>query len=210
MMLSSSSSSRRRRRRRRRRRGTLADGFELAPVVGELFATAQDEAIAFRHDSIGTEHVFLALIGRNDETGRLLRGLGLELASVRADTRRIVGDGPAREGAFDAEALAAIGIDLHAVRERVEETFGEGALERASRRRGSCGAAGFGVAPRLKLALERAREDAARRQTPLSTAHVALSLGQQRDSVVACMLDARSITLERLHEALSASLDRIE
>lgn len=195
---------------RRRRRGTLADTFELAPVVGELFAAAQNEAIAFRHDYIGTEHVLLALIGRNDETGRALRGMGLELATVRADTRRIVGDGPAREGAFDAEALGAIGIDLQAVRQRVEETFGEGALERASRRRGSCGAAGFGVAARLKLALERARQDAGRRGTPLSAADVALSLGQQRDSVAARILDAHAISPERLHAALSDSLDASE
>jgi hypothetical protein len=38
---------------------------------------------------------------------------------------------------LDAEALAAIGIDLDEVRRRVEETFGPGALERtrAARRR---------------------------------------------------------------------------
>jgi hypothetical protein len=40
----------------------------LAPAVGELFAAAQEEAIAFRHDSIGTEHVLLALVRREDET----------------------------------------------------------------------------------------------------------------------------------------------
>jgi ATP-dependent Clp protease ATP-binding subunit ClpA len=191
----------------RRRRGKLAATFELSPVVGELFAAAQREAIAFRHDWIGTEHVLLAVLGRDDETGRTLRGFGLDLATVREDTRRIVGDGPAREAAFDADALGAIGIDLQAVRQRVEATFGEGALERASRRRGSCGAAAFGVAPRLKLALERARHDAARRSVPLSAADVALGLAQQRDSVAARILDAHAISPERLRAALGGSRD---
>jgi ATP-dependent Clp protease ATP-binding subunit ClpA len=194
----------------RHRRGKLAATFEFAPVVGELFVAAQNEAIAFRHDWIGTEHVLLALIGRDDETGRTLRGFGLELARVRDETRCIVGDGPAQEAAFDADALGAIGIDLQAVRQRVEATFGEGALERASRRRGSCGAAAFGVAPRLKLALERARQDAARRGTPLGAADVALGLAEQRDSVAARILDAHHIAPERLRAALGGSRDALE
>ena len=41
----------------RRRRSKLSETFDLAPVVGELFVAAQVEAIAFRHDWIGTEHV---------------------------------------------------------------------------------------------------------------------------------------------------------
>jgi ATP-dependent Clp protease ATP-binding subunit ClpA len=191
----------------RRRRGRHAETFELAPVVGELFAAAQAEAIAFRHDQIGAEHVLLALIGRGDETGRVLRGLGLQLEDVRADVRRIIGEGPVAEAAFDADALAAIGIDLQAVRGRAEEIFGKGALERASRRRGSCSAAAFGIAPQLKLALERARGDARRRGTPLGAADVALSLGELRDSLAARILDAHSISPERLRVALSG-LDR--
>jgi ATP-dependent Clp protease ATP-binding subunit ClpA len=194
----------------RRRRATLSATFERAPVVGELFVAAQNEAIAFRHDFIGTEHVLLALLGRDDETGRTLRGFGLTLAGVREDIRRIVGEGPAPEAAFDADALDAIGIDLHAVRQRVEATFGEGALERSARRRGSCSGAAFGVAPRLKLALERARQDATRRGMPLSAADVAFGLAQQRDSVAARILDENAIPPERLDAGLRASADTPE
>jgi ATP-dependent Clp protease ATP-binding subunit ClpA len=193
-----------------RRRTKLSETFELAPVVGELFAAAQDEATAFRHDWIGTEHVLLALLGRDDDAGRALRGLGLTLVGVREDTRCIVGEGPAPEAAFDADALGAIGIDLQAVRQRVEATFGEGALERASRRRGSCGGAGFGVAPRLKRALESARQEAARRGTPLGAADVALGIAEQRDSVAGRILDGRAISPERLRAALGGSLDTPE
>jgi ATP-dependent Clp protease ATP-binding subunit ClpA len=195
--------------RGRRRRSKLSESFELAPLVGELFATAQVEASALRHDYVGAEHVLLALLGRDDETGRMLRGFGLELAGVRDDIRRIVGTGPAREAAFDAQALDAIGIDLQAVRQRVEETFGEGALERASRRRGSCGGAAFGVAPHLKQALETARQDAARRGAPLGAADVVLGLVQQRDSVAARVLDAHAISPERLSAALAGEHRRL-
>ncbi len=185
-----------------RRRRTLATTVELAPVVGELFAAAQSEATALQHDRIGSEHVLFALVGCDDETGRVLRGLGLELTELRADTRRIVGDGPAPETAFDADALAAIGIDLDAVRQRVEATFGDGALERASRRRGQCGAAAFGVSPGLKQALERARQEAAARGTPVASADVAVALAAQRDPTAASLLDAHGISVERLRAAL--------
>jgi ATP-dependent Clp protease ATP-binding subunit ClpA len=195
---------------RLRHRPKLSETFELAPVVGELFAAAQDEAVAFRHDWIGTEHVLLALLGRDDDAGRAFRGLGLTLAGAREDTRRIVGEGPAPEAAFDADALGAIGIDLQAVRQRVEATFGEGALERASRRRGSCGGAAFGVAPRLKRALETARQEAERRGTPLSTADVAVALAEQRGAVAARILDGCGISPEHLRAALGGGRDTPE
>jgi ATP-dependent Clp protease ATP-binding subunit ClpA len=195
---------------RLRHRPKLSETFELAPVVGELFAAAQDEAIAFRHDWIGSEHVLLALLGRDDDAGRALRGLGLTLAGAREDTRRIVGEGPAPEAAFDADALDAIGIDLQAVRQRAEATFGEGALERASRRRGRCGGAGFGVAPRLKRALESARQEAERRGTRLGAADVALALAEQRDSVAARILDGCGISPEHLRAALGGGRDTPE
>jgi hypothetical protein len=107
-----------------RRRAKITQTFERAAVVGELFAAAQHEAASLRHDSIGTEHMLLALLGRTDETARTLRGLGLELAVVRDEIHHVVGEGAVQEDVFDAEALGAIGVDLHAVRQRVEETFG--------------------------------------------------------------------------------------
>jgi hypothetical protein len=58
------------------------------------------------------------------------------------------------------------------------------------------------VTPRLKQALESARQDAALRGTPLATRDVALGLAQQRESVAARILDAHGISLERLVAAL--------
>jgi ATP-dependent Clp protease ATP-binding subunit ClpA len=178
--------------------------FEPAPIVGELFSAAQSEAVAFRHDFIGSEHVLLALLGRDDQTGRALRRLNLDADGVRADIRRIVGEGPAPDEVFDADALRAIGIDLEAVRERAEAAFGGGALERARRRRGHCGGAGFGISPRLKQAIERASKETAQSGAELTAAAVALGLAHQRDSVAARILDAHGISPERLGAALRA------
>jgi ATP-dependent Clp protease ATP-binding subunit ClpA len=187
----------------RRRRAKRVAPVDLAPLVGDLFAAAQVEAIAFRHDAIGTEHVLLGLLQRDDAAGHALRKLGLDVAGVRGDVRRLVGDGPAPETVFDADALAAIGVDLGAVRERVEATFGEGSLERARRGEGRCGgAAGFGVSPRLKQALESARCAAAESHEELSAAHVLLGLARQRDSVAAQILEAHAISPPRIVAAL--------
>jgi ATP-dependent Clp protease ATP-binding subunit ClpA len=170
-----------------------------------LFVAAREEAGAFRHDCIGTEHFLLALLGRDDEAGRALRHLGLDAAGVRVDVRRIAGDGPTPDTVFDAGALDSIGIDLEAVRERVESSFGEGALERALRRRGTCGGGAFGVSPLLKQALERALRDATQRGVQPTAADVALGLALQRDSLAADILAAHSVSAERLRAALEAS-----
>jgi ATP-dependent Clp protease ATP-binding subunit ClpA len=186
----------------RRRPERSAQGA-LEPVVRELLAAAREEALAFRHDSIGTEHVLLALLRREDETGRALTHLGLDTAGVRAHVRRIAGDEPTPGAAFDADALGSIGIDLEAVRERIEASFGEGALDRASRRRGTCGGA-LGVSPRLKQALERALREAALRGDRPTAADVALGLVLQRESLAADILEAHAISPERLRTALDS------
>jgi ATP-dependent Clp protease ATP-binding subunit ClpA len=175
---------------------------DLAPIVGELFAPAQAEAIGYRHDFIGTEHVLLALVAREDRTGRVLRELGLDAAGLREEVRQIAGEGPRPEEVFDADALAAIGVDLDSVRALTEATFGAGSLERARGRHGRCGAAGFGVSPLLKQALQLARESAPRGRE-MTAADVALGLAQQRDSVAAQILDAHGVSPQRLSAALA-------
>ena len=47
-----------------RRRTKLSEAFELAPVVGELFAAAQDEAIAFRTYACPTISPMIHLVCR--------------------------------------------------------------------------------------------------------------------------------------------------
>src|SRR4051794_39379791 len=93
---------------------------------------AQRHARELRHGWIGTEHLLLALLDDHERrAARILLAHGVTGPWVRAGVERIVGRG---EPDLDADALATLGIDLDAVRERVERTFGAGAL--SGRRRG--------------------------------------------------------------------------
>jgi ATP-dependent Clp protease ATP-binding subunit ClpA len=73
----------------------------------------------------------------------------------------------------DAEALAALGIDLDAVRDRVEAAFGPGALERRGPER--AGRAPF--SRRAKKVLELSlRESLAMKQRSITDGHILLGL----------------------------------
>lgn len=92
----------------------------------EAVLHARQESRALGQRSIGTEHLVLALLVDNGGVAyTVLHACGLEHDEVLAEVRRLPGVGD------DTEALRSIGIDLDAVRARVEETFGEGALDRA-------------------------------------------------------------------------------
>ena len=135
----------------------------LRRVVAELFAAAQVEAIAFRHDFIGTEHVLLALLKRDDEVGRALRQLGLDTRgrAVRrpAPRRRRpgAGDGVRRRCARPRRSRSRCGARSASRRRSARARWSAPAA-----RSGRCGGGtAFGVSPRLKRALESARCDAA-------------------------------------------------
>jgi ATP-dependent Clp protease ATP-binding subunit ClpA len=90
---------------------------------------AQEECRQLGSSAVGTEHLLLAVWSDDDSPAvRALAQLGLRREDVR--------DELAATGAVsDAAALRTLGIDLDAVRERVEAAFGRGALDR---RPGGC------------------------------------------------------------------------
>ncbi len=87
---------------------------------------------------IGPVHMLYGLAAADGVATRALAGLGVNAAAVereigRASSASGASPGPLRpadEKAGDAEALAAIGIDLDEIRRRIEESFGPGALDR--------------------------------------------------------------------------------
>lgn len=91
-----------------------------AAVIG---AQAEARALGDRH--IGTEHVLLSS-PPPPRRGGALREHGLDADDLRtriAAVNRTGGD------VLDPDALRSIGIDLDAVREATEQSFGEGALD---------------------------------------------------------------------------------
>jgi ATP-dependent Clp protease ATP-binding subunit ClpA len=85
------------------------------------------------HHYIGTEHLLLALLEPPAGISyAVLSDAGLTVERVRSDIEAHLADARDRENTMlsreDAEALEAIGIDLDAVRAKIEESFGPGAL----------------------------------------------------------------------------------
>ncbi len=94
----------------------------------ETVISAQHERAALGHPFVGTEHLLLGLLNEGGGIAyTVLSRAGLRRDHVREEVRRLVNPPPLGEA--DAEALRTIGIDLDEVRARVEETFGEGALQ---------------------------------------------------------------------------------
>jgi ATP-dependent Clp protease ATP-binding subunit ClpA len=84
---------------------------------------AQEEARDLRAERIEPVHLLLALSRDPGRGGTALRAAGVESDRLRAAIARSRKD-------LDADALAAVGIDLDAVRSAAEEAFGPGALDR--------------------------------------------------------------------------------
>ena len=94
-------------------------------------------------DQIRPVHMLYGLAATDGVAARALAALGVDAAAVEHEieprrVRRVQGPRhrpargvPADETAeADAEALAAIGIDLDEIKRKIEDSFGPGALER--------------------------------------------------------------------------------
>ena len=86
-----------------------------------------------RGDQIRPVYMLHALASGEGVAARALVSLGIDAAAVERQLDRAAPLGNPLEGettSGDAEALAAIGIDLDEIKRKVEESFGPGALER--------------------------------------------------------------------------------
>jgi ATP-dependent Clp protease ATP-binding subunit ClpA len=163
---------------------------------------AQDEARQLGHRYIGTEHLLLAILNLDGGIAHdVLLGEGVNADGIRRAIQGEVGT-----EADDAAALESIGIDLNAVKAKLEEAFGPGALdEPPPRKRGWFGRrspqpAGGHIpfTPRSKIVLELSlREALALKHKHIGTEHLLLGLIRE-DGRAAKLLDERGIDLKRL------------
>lgn len=168
----------------------------------EVVTRSQAEARRLEHDLVGTEHILLALLG--DDAGlavTVLRDAGADPGDLRGRIERHVGRGPRVLGDADAAALREIGIDLDAVRAKIEATFGAGALRppvdppkrglRRGRRRH-----GGPFSPRAKKVLELSLREALRlRHNYIGTEHILLGLLREGDGLAALVLTEAGLDL---------------
>jgi ATP-dependent Clp protease ATP-binding subunit ClpA len=95
-------------------------------------AGAQEHARRLGHRYIGCEHLLLAVASAGGPAAAALREHGITPQAVETEIVRLVGLGQSASlfSALDQEALAAVGIDLDAVRARIEAAFGPDAFAR--------------------------------------------------------------------------------
>jgi hypothetical protein len=106
----------------------------FSPGARTVVIHAQQHARRLGHRYIGPEHLLLGLAGLDEPAGAVLREYGVTPEYVEEEIvrRAGLGAGAGLFGDLDQDALSVIGIDLDAVRARVEASFGSGALARAS------------------------------------------------------------------------------
>jgi ATP-dependent Clp protease ATP-binding subunit ClpA len=173
------------------RRPTRSQTKAIRPT-GRYLAAGAEEARRLGHNYVGTEHVLLALT-RNPQGGaaRVLAELGITHGDIKASACLAELWAPR----IDADALATLGIDLGTVRERLEETFGHGALEQTGAGMLEPTSAGIRcIAPRLKRALAEAFDRAG--DDPVRDEHVLLGMLSVRDSLAARALTELGVSLE--------------
>ena len=143
--------------------GASKFGDWLDPDADQAWRAANQEALDLGHTWVGTEHLLLGLLQRpaDDPAAAALAAHGATLDQVRDALIRDLGDAPR----LDATAmLAALGVDLDAVRASVEANFGHDAIDALYARRRRDGhrlargpLCGMALAPRAKQSLEHAR-----------------------------------------------------
>ncbi|MFD0888646.1 Clp protease N-terminal domain-containing protein [Streptosporangium algeriense] len=139
---------------------------------------AQENARRLHHNHIGTEHILLGLLDqRSCMVTRVLARHGLDYERAYQAVVRLT---PGRRAdALDAEALETIGIDLSAIREKVEAAFGPGSLDRdpVTTRNGRRSGRHIPFTPQAKKALELSlRETLALKQRDIRDGHLLLGI----------------------------------
>lgn len=107
----------------------------FTPEARTTVVHAQEHARRLGHTYVGCEHLLLAVVSQDRPASAVLREHGVTPERVEEEIVRQVGLGVGSRlfGTLNRDALASVGIDLDAVRARVEESFGPEALTRADR-----------------------------------------------------------------------------
>lgn len=170
---------------------------------------AQEEAREFCDSTCRPEHLLLGVLqGAGPELTALLTGYGLTADGVRERLQAAGRDTESFDD--DAEALAAIGIDLHAVRDQVNRSFGDDvfddALRTSGRRRRRRGHIPFDRAGKsvMELAL---REALAHKSRSVDAEYLLLAIIRGGDRHAAALI-GEHVDPAQLSAAVLALVDR--
>ena len=194
----------------------------LSPAAAAVQEAAFEHALRLGHPYMGSEHTLLSLAGADHPAVGVLRAHGVTPERVEEQITRLSGNG--LFGDLDRDALAAVGIDMAAVSDRMTRTVGPDALHRASRavfpgrrdrwwdprRRGASGVyqdgmfmpvpPGAGVGQAMKHAR---REAETRHDTQVGVEHLALGVLSVTGGLAPAVLSALGVSVPELRVALS-------
>ncbi|MBF6274843.1 MULTISPECIES: Clp protease N-terminal domain-containing protein [Nocardia] len=190
----------------------------FAKAARSAVVDAQEEARELRSPSIDVEHLLLGLATcADDQLRQVLEDNGITAEAIRhALPSRVRTEEPL--GEEDAAALKSIGIDLDAVRDSVQATFGEGAFDEAvpvpDKGRGRFrfgGGMSFGHIPftrEAKKTLELSlREAISRGDDRIEAGHVLLGILRAPNPATRELLGGNE-GMERVRGAVQEMLDR--
>ena len=177
---------------------------------------ARHEALRAGADQVGCEHLLLGLLAEPGPATQALAAAGLAISELRAQLpggpvarQDPLDAGPANPDPLDAEALAAVGIDLDSVRRATDAAFGPGALDRArSGRRGRPRATPHvSLSDDAKRSLELALRSTVRlQQSSISTGHLLIGMLDQADNAALDILTAAGVDLAAVRADVAARL----
>ncbi|HCT77307.1 MAG TPA: Clp protease [Micromonosporaceae bacterium] len=168
-------------------------------------AVKASEELGHRH--VGTEHLLLGLMTSGGVAQKVLEATGMRADWVRGEVQRFIGQ--------DAEALESIGIDLDAVKAKIEETFGAGALDDLEpkprrgwfRRRSTSEGGHRPFTPRAKKVLELSlREALALRHNYIGTEHILLGLLREGKGLAAKVMVDTGLDFVELRDQTIAAI----
>jgi ATP-dependent Clp protease ATP-binding subunit ClpA len=106
----------------------------FTPDARTIVGQAVQHARRLGHRYVGGEHILLAAVSASQPASSILcaHGITPELVEEEIVRRVGLGAGAGLFGGLDRDALASIGIDIDAVRARIEASFGPQALTHAA------------------------------------------------------------------------------
>jgi ATP-dependent Clp protease ATP-binding subunit ClpA len=171
---------------------------------------AQEEARELEADEIRPEHLLVGVLqSAGRELSRVLAGHGLTAELVR---ERLATEDSPRDDSFDddVEALRSIGIDLRAVRDNIDRTFGAGtydnALRKSGRRRRRRGHIPFTKSAKKGLELS-LREALAHKDSEIGCEHIVLGILRGGDKFTLALINEHVDTAQ-LRAAVVGLLDK--
>lgn len=169
---------------------------------------AQEEARELKADEIRPEHLLVGVLqSAGRELSSMLEGYGISANTVRG---RLTSQSSADDSfEDDAEALRSIGVDLRAIRDGVNRTFGADAWDNALPRRGRRGRRRGNlpfVKPAKKVLELSLREALAHKDNYISCEHILLGILRGGDDFTVGLL-TEQVDASQLRHAIIDLLD---